>query len=509
LHSIVQPNTVKMKPSRGGVHLRTVPKCTIVAGFIVVLLVFAPLLLPLSNGTDDSSNEREYWINLAEKAWQFYQPGKGVNSQTGLHSAGIDWPYFTEWDLGTYVQALLDAKDLGLLQDSGDWGFNSRMNKIFNFLETRPLTRDNEPYLIYDSRNGKNEGDSPSFDIDEGKLYLALSHLKTIRPDLQQRIDSVVKTRQNNTSNIVPRPELYINANDAYCYYISFAFQAFGFDGWADAPQKIISHLAAQPKLNGYGVELPQGKVCNEPILLTVFDVGSQDSNFTWLESQVYLAQKARYDSTGHFTAFSEGNTGLSDPGYVYEFVAHPDGSTFKVVPQITPIAYLKVAVAFDAIYSNDYTRKMVDYITKALPVSSNGFQEGVAEDGRVVSNIIDRTNGLVISAARYAISKLSNPSPSPETPSPSVSLSSLPSASSTSSTTATPSSSSITASPSFQSPTSPTSTATSEQSSSPTSNPTNGWQNQTVIIGFTAGASCVFVSVLTALFIRRRRLKT
>jgi len=93
----------------------------------------------------------------------------------------------------------------------------------------------------------------------------------------------------------------------------------------------------------------------------------------------------------------------LDNPSYVYEFVVDSDGSTFKVAPATTPIAYFKVAVGFNAIFNTGYTKNMIESVEGKLE-SSNGFQDGVAEDGRVVSTIIDRTNGLIISAARYAI---------------------------------------------------------------------------------------------------------
>jgi len=159
---------------------------------------------------------------------------------------------------------------------------------------------------------------------------------------------------------------------------------------------------------------LPSAHICCEPLLLTFFEINPRDSRYTWLLSQVNLAQEARYDATGNYTAFSEGNTGLDNPSYVYEFVADSDGSTWVVTPRITPIAYLKVAVGFDAIFNMSYTQNMVDHILASLPASSVGFQEGVAEDGRVVGKVIDRTNELILASALYAIGNMPTPSSNP-----------------------------------------------------------------------------------------------
>jgi hypothetical protein len=376
----------------------------IVAVVLIAILLASPLYLHLGNNQiKEVRGSKMYWMALAENAWEYYQPGNGVNAQTGLHGAGLNYPYFTSWDLGTYIQAIVDARELGILQKNGTWGFDYRIEKVLNFLNTRNLTSDGLPYLTYDSRTGQPYGDTQTFSIDEGKLYMALYNLKLLRPDLAQEINYIVKMRNNNTA-LIPDPQSWLNITDFYCYYVASAFKDFGFEGWDNVPSSIINTIVSQQNVTAYGVELPTAHICNEPLLLTFFEVKPQDSKFTWLLNQVNLAQEARYNATGHYTAFSEGNTGLGDPTYVYEFVADYDGSTFYTQGAITPIAYLKVAVGFDVIFNTAYTNTLVDYILSALPASSNGYQEGVDENGRVVNVIIDRTNGIILSAARYAI---------------------------------------------------------------------------------------------------------
>ena len=72
---------------------------------------------------------------MAANAWKYFQPGVGVDSTTGLPYAGP--PILTDWDLGVYVQAVIDAQKLGLIATNGTWGFNARMDKVLTFLETR------------------------------------------------------------------------------------------------------------------------------------------------------------------------------------------------------------------------------------------------------------------------------------------------------------------------------------------------------------------------------------
>jgi hypothetical protein len=488
--------------------------------------VTTPLLLPLSFGVEDNSLEKQYWMDLAEKAWQFYQPSKGVNAQTGLHGASIGWPYFTEWDLGTYIQAVIDARELGLLQDDGSWGFNYRIEKILNFLQTRPLTSDHKPYITYDSGNGQQFDNTATFCIDEGKLYMALYNLKTFHPDLTQQIDQIVKVRQNNTE-IVPDPNIWIGDTNSYTYFASIAFKAWGFSGWSNMPASIINCIVSQENVTTYGVKLPKAHICNEPLLLAYFQTEDQaEASARWLLGQINSAQEQRYAATGHFTAFAEGNTDLGDPSYVYEYVIDADGATWKMSSAITPIAYLKVAVAFNAIYSTQYDKNLVSHIMGALSNSSSGFREGIAEDGRSVNNIIDRTNGLILSAAKYAISEIERSTPSPtanQTSSPSSSPSSptltpLPSVSTSASgspdlsSTPSPSSSSTpqgsTSAPSFTPVESASSFPTEAPKASPSNEPTVSWADPTLTIGMAAAIGCVIVLVPLASIILGKRSK-
>ncbi len=489
-------------------------KCITISVVVLIVLSISQSFLPISKGDQTStSNDQAYWLQLARIAWQYFQPGQGVNAQTGLHNAGLYWHYFTEWDLGTYIQAIIDAKELGILQDDGQWGFNYRIGKILDFLQTRELTNNSIPYLWYDSTTGKPWGDTPSFSIDEGKLYLALYNLKSLRPDLAPTIDYVVKVRNNNSDpNIVPDPKTWLESTDFYGYYVASAFKAFGFEGWDSVPSSILTHINSQPTVTTYGVELPKAHICSEPLLLTKFEINPQDAGFTWLLSQVYSASEARYEATGNYTAFSEGNTGLDDPGYIFELAVDNDGSTWKITPQpTTPIAFFKVAVSYQAIFNTGYANNMVEFLRGKLPVYYSGFPEGVVEDGsRVVTLNIDRTNGLIIAAARYAISNMfsSTPSPTPtSTPTPTPAATFSPSSSPSTSPSPSPSqevpSASPSPSPSVSSIPSPT------DSPSPTTNPSVGWLAETTAITLFVISTCLFLSLAVVVYLRKFLKKT
>ncbi len=495
----------------------------------------------------NSPSNTAYWMNLATNAWQYFQPGNGVNSQTGLHDATIGYDYFTDWDLGTYIQAILDAQQLGILSSDGTWGANARIDKILTFLETRPLMSNGQPYAWYDSNTGKAESNSVAqVAWDAGNLLVALKNVELSipnvqvsgKPDFKSRIDNIVY----NLTNYEPEAEVVAglsNSSDVYDYYAASGFAAFWPDGYqwsstlvSNFPSEantILSNIVNSPSVplnQTYGVTLPQAGIILEPMLLSIFDLPQPAPSMLNLTGQVSMACAARYSATRKYTAFTEGNTGGVEVGstgseYVYEYIVESNGQTWVVqgvdgVPStMTPIIYLKAAVSLDALYSTTYTQNMVNAIMPSL-YTSNGYMEGVDENGRTITNVSDKTNGMIISAARYAINNNINstlPTPTP-TQSPTSTASSMPSSN------ASPTSHLSTPTPSASIPPSPipspsnTPVATFNPSSTPIASPSptdnssppdNGlpWQTNPLVIGVIVVAIAVAV-VLPVIILRR-----
>ncbi len=356
----------------------------------------------------NSSDSGTYWIGLAEKAWEYFQPGKAVDAMTGLHSAGLGWPYFTDWDLGIHIQAIIDAERLRILSEDGPWGADERLEKLMQFLEDRELTNESLPYLWYDSRNGGRFGDKATNPWDTGKLLVALKNLKLHRPELAERIDHVVYERIDYES-LASRVDGWTTSLSLYAYYCSTGFSYFWPERHAPVAEAVLENIMSAERVETHGVSLPKADITCDPMLHAVFEL-KNDPRLLELAQQVYLAHEARYETTGKYTAFSEGNTDLGDPTYVYEWVVRSDGRAWLVKDHsgresdIAPIVYLKVALGFSAIYRTDFADEMAEYILNLLPEPNDGYMDGVDEDERLVKTIIDKTSGLIIEAARYAV---------------------------------------------------------------------------------------------------------
>jgi hypothetical protein len=346
------------------------------------------------------------WMLWAERAMNYFQPGVGVDPNTGLHRAGLYWPYFTDWDLGEYIVALVDAQALGLLPRTGPWSFRNRIQRVLDFLLTRPLGPNGVPYLWYKAEDGTPWTDTLTNVYDAGRLLVALDYLRRNQPRYARTIDKVIE-RHNYTYLAVG------GMSGAYGFYVAYGFKAFGFDRYPQVRQAIEQFRNALhgPTVSVYGVQLPKVDLTFEPLLRFIFEVGP-DPEIRDLLYRMYLAHEARYLNEGRFTAFSEGNTGLNDPSYVYEWVVRSDGRTWVLTSpgkgevSITPIAYAKVAFALHALYNTSYTEALIAFTTSGQAAYDDGIQDGVDEDGRTVDTIIDKTNSLVISAARWALIK-------------------------------------------------------------------------------------------------------
>ncbi|MFB3889444.1 MAG: DUF3131 domain-containing protein [Candidatus Bathyarchaeia archaeon] len=424
-------------------------KYLLVTLLIALTIVSAAIVfIPMGGGQQKSPvGDQTYWMQIAQNAWNYFQPGKGVNAQTGLHGAGIGWPYFTDWDLGLYIQAIIDAERLGIVSRTGTWGSDYRFDKILTFLENRELTAIRLPYVWYDQGTGGRYGDAEANACDTGKLLVALQNLKTLRPELTSRVNYIVYNR-TNYEPFMHALDLLVGRLSVYDYYVARGFAFFWPEKFPPIADAIINAIVTAPRVETYGVTVPAASLTCEVILHSVFELPA-DARVTGLADQVYQAHEARYEATGKYVAFSEGNTGLSDISYVYESVVNPDGRTWVIKDPagndvgIKPIVFLKAAAGLLALHNTEFTRNMMTYILSRLSQPDSGYMDGVDEDGRVVSTLIDKTNGLLIGAARYAIAGMPNPTPSPSptyipTPTPPPPTSS-PSSSPSSSPTASP----------------------------------------------------------------------
>lgn len=362
---------------------------------------------PVSNTT---------WLKVAANAWAYFQPGVGVDPNTGLpYASGINFKGFTAWDLGVYIQAIIDAQELGLVNATGTWGSSARIDKVMQFLLDRPLnTTTGYPFWFYDATNGQdytslsNQATGVVDEADTGRLFVALNNLRSYNSSLTSSIDYVVYN-ESDYAALIPQVEGDASSISVYGYYIDSGFAAFWPQQLGNIPNEILSNIAKLPKVTTYGVQLPETALTSEPLLCSIFEINSTNTALNGLMSQVYLAQEACYKATGNYVAFSEGNSLTSQ--YIYEWVVWANGETWKItnindqVVNVSPIIYTKVAFSFLALYDSAYAQNLLVYLQKTLPdPSTSGYCDGATNSGQCVPGTGSNTNGLILDAALYAI---------------------------------------------------------------------------------------------------------
>ncbi len=370
---------------------------------------------------------KETWKRVGEFAWAYFQPGSGVDSTTGLPGSGPWCPFFTDWDLGVYVQAVLDAQAIGLIGTEGQWGANDRLEKVVTFLENRELNATTHyPYWFYQG-NGANyqqESDKATDLVnvcDTGRLFVALDNTRTYAakndPTLVTRINNVIYNVNGNRSDyaaLVPgvKAESTYSTN-IYAYYTLAGFACFWPKELADIQTSIINNIIKSGTITTpENVTLPKGRLTGDPLFGAIFDLTNNPAQLTTIAKQIYLAHEAFYNQTGMYRAFSEGPTGSSD--WAYEWVVY-DNQTWVVRTgdgdyNITPIIYSKIAFSFLAVYNTTYARDMVIFLEDRLEKPDRGYYNGINEAGTPLIDSGIHTDGLILGACKYAIQHYPNP---------------------------------------------------------------------------------------------------
>lgn len=359
-----------------------------------------------------------FWLNVATNAWAYFQPGIGVNPDTGLpYASGTNFEAFTAWDLGAYIQAIIDAQELGLVSVGGAWGSSARIAKVMDFLENRPLNQTTGyPFWYYDATNGQDYhslSDEATWAVDEpdmGRLFVALNNLRNFNSSLTSSIDYLVYNQSDYAALLPGIENGAATSNSVYAYYIYSGFACFWPQQVGDAPSQVMTNIANTPNITTYGVSLPDAEITCEPLLCSIFELNNSNVQLSGLMKEVYLAHEAYYNATGQYVAFSEGNSFGSQ--YLYEWVVAPNGGAWKITDtsgayvNVNPIIYTKVAFSFLALYNSTFAQNLVVYLEKMLPNPADGYSDGADNSGQCVPGAGCDTNGLILDAALYAIQK-------------------------------------------------------------------------------------------------------
>ncbi|HCW08883.1 MAG TPA: hypothetical protein DGG95_16120 [Cytophagales bacterium] len=369
-----------------------------------------PVPTPKPPGVIETAQEinATIWRSIAQNAWNYYQPGVGVNEDNGLPAIP-----FTDWDLGVYIQALIDASKIGLIDNGTDWDFVARISKIMTFLQTRELNTNGYPFWFYqpDGNNFHEISDTakvPVDCVDTGRLFVALNNLRTYDSRYNENISKIVYNRSNYAALVPSINSGSYSEVSIYAYYVDSGFASF-WPELSGAPKRIMDNIFNSGNITtNENATLPLSAITGDPLYCSIFELNNNDSRLLALGKEVYLAHEAYFNATGNYRAFGEGPSNSKSYQWGWEWVVLPDNRTWVSLNSndqnmdAPPVIYTKIAFSFLALYNTPFAINMSVYLERNLPEPYWGYYDGVDEAGNSLQRGDSLTNSLILDAAVY-----------------------------------------------------------------------------------------------------------
>jgi hypothetical protein len=240
------------------------------------------------------------------------------------------YPFATQWDFGSYVQATIAAHRLKIIDQPT---FETTINTILKFLAKSSYPFRGVRLPDVERGLGKDKPKGRGFDsADTGRLLIALRGLENYAPKtfptkklvaswgLQSIIvDGVLNGVSNG--NLVAIP------HNSYSHYARQGYLAWGLDV---APIYEDLPLDMDGSVRLIDLVASRGRIATEPTVTEEIEVGGTPHS-RLIADVLYGAQIKRYQKTGILTCISEGPID-GPPYFTYPgYQITPDGGEFVV----------------------------------------------------------------------------------------------------------------------------------------------------------------------------------
>jgi hypothetical protein len=362
-------------------------------------------------------------LQAARTAWIYFQ--NNTNAKTGLANSANDYPSTTMWETGSYLIAILSAERLGLIQKPEA---DSRLSAVLASLQKLRLFDGKLPNKAYNTETLElvDYTNKPSKDglgwsaLDVARIMSSFALINRNHPELAPQVEALLKTWQ--IDQMIENGQL-IGTNIAdgkirrdqegrlgYEQYAAKAMMLFGYD--ASRAFGIDGKLMVK-EVEGLPIAVdarPQhggapGFVVSEPYLFDGLEFGF-DARSQLFATTVYQAQAARFASSGHLTAVTEGH--LNEKPYFSYATVWGGGTPWAVLSfkgermDSRRTLSTKAAFGWDALFGTDYTAKLVAAVAKNAD-PAKGWAEGIYEEGGAINtSVTANTNAVILAALSF-----------------------------------------------------------------------------------------------------------
>lgn len=364
-------------------------------------------------------------VEQAKTAWRYFE--NNTIAETGLVQSVDKYPSTTMWDTGSYLMAVLAARDLGVL-DPG--AARTRIERAIDALGKLPLL-EGLPNKAYDVRSLAmvNYDNSPAPQgigwsaIDVARLSVPLTIIVWRDPDLSSKVRDLLRSwaldklvAKGRLQGSVRRPngalELVQEGRIGYEQYAAQALVLLGVDVEEALRWDLTTNVTkAAGQLIPYDTRLPENyagthnAVVSEPFLLSAFEMGLSPTTKAMAQS-IYLAQQRRAKELGKLVAISEDNIDRP-PYFVYNSIYNdrtpwaafaPDGKEASAHRSLST----KAAYGWATLYDDEYAKRLRTGIAQVFD-GQRGWYSGIYDaDGKFNRAITANTNGIILEALWY-----------------------------------------------------------------------------------------------------------
>ncbi|WP_161635619.1 DUF3131 domain-containing protein [Actibacterium mucosum] len=382
---------------------------------------------PDSNGAIDIAAQRALTheeVHAARIAWAYFQ--SNTQPETGWVDSVAGFPGATMWDQGSYLFALVSAWKLDLISANE---FANRATAILDAFDRMPLFDNQLPNKAYhtqtlqmvDYDNTVVEGGIGWSALDVARILLALRVLEARAPEFGDRVRRI--TAVWDLHAMTQKGELWGKASgDGEARYLQegrLGYEQYGARAAALWGQDVTEAISARRALQwrdigdvAVAIDTRDHRtfraitpILSEPYILQGIELGL-NSESAALAAQVYRAQVARYEDTGHWTMVSEDHIDQA-PHFLYNSV-YGNGREWAVLtedgvhhPDLRTVS-VKATFGWNALYGTEYTAKL---LSELMPLGNveKGWPAGRYEhDGRVNEVYTLNTNAVVLEALHF-----------------------------------------------------------------------------------------------------------